>query len=248
MSQLSFILFILLAPLMTMGNEGPLLRTNRHGLENENEHSMLQTELMEEDKEHEDIVVRNDYGYRLLEPPRHGPPQKRDLQLGTVSDPNYTGCDAAWKQKQNVFRRNRRQVWTNPTCYSYVLAPVCFCVPDDRRPIRIKVVNDTVTNVSFVDNGNGTGAPLRKRKAEPVPASVPRPTMNDLFAQLRSNCFTGCPNKGAQECSASYDDVNGNLKRLYINPSILWADDEMVRAYNIFSSLSLARKKNCFFA
>jgi Family of unknown function (DUF6174) len=226
MTRLSFISFFLLAT-VAMGKEG-LLR-NSHGLlEIENAQS-TRTERIQEDKGRADVVVRNEYGYRLLNerPSRpHGSPP-RDLQLGTISDPNYDGCDASWKRKHNVFRRNRLQVWKNPTCYSYVLTPICFCVPDDRRPIRIKVLNDTVTNVSFVNDNNN--APLRRRKQVPVPASVPRPTMNDLFVQMLSKCFTGCPNKGAQECSATYDAVHGSFKRLYINPSLLWADDEMVR-------------------
>jgi hypothetical protein len=231
MTLLSFLSFLLLMAL-AMGQG--LLRTSHSLDEGEHTHSiLLETELIEEEeKEHAAVdVLRNEYGYRLLGPPH----PHRDLQgRGTPSDPNYNGCGSGWKRKQNIFRRNRQQVWTNPTCYSFVLTPICYCVPDDRRPLRIRVKNDTVTKVSFVDDPSAR-----------VPDSVPRPTMNALFARMKANCFTGCPNKGAEECSASYDGVNGNFKRLYINPSLLYADDEMVRVCRVvvYSLLCCSFKK-----
>jgi Family of unknown function (DUF6174) len=135
--------------------------------------------------------------------------------------PDDDGCDSGWEKKLEDHRFNRQEVWTDPNCYSYELELSCSCAPEYTRPIRIEVVNDTVVSVEYVAN---VGDPT----ISAVPDDRQPQTMNMLYQKVNRDCFDACPDTGAQECTITYDGVNGNIESLYIDYSKLAADDELV--------------------
>jgi Family of unknown function (DUF6174) len=150
------------------------------------------------------------------------------------NNPFNTGCDPEWEAKLVEYNRTRQEIWTNPTCYSYIFVRTCFCPPEYMRPVRVHVTNDTVTNVSYVmdDDANATIVGEYDRHF---------PTMNELFDIVNNSCFDGCPDDGATLCLMEYDNVTGTIDHVYIDHSKMIMDEEMVSQPN-FSAL----KRNIF--
>lgn len=134
------------------------------------------------------------------------------------------GCDEQWPQTKLDYEANMQENWENLTCYSYEFQYIIFSDPEVLRPIRVSVVDGIVDHVEDVEDPSFTPSPY-----------IPRLTMNDIFDEIKENCFQDCPEKGAPECSVQYDPLHGNVKDLYINDSLMISD--MFHFYHIMNFL-----------
>jgi hypothetical protein len=77
---------------------------------------------------------------------------------------------------QWTLTRNQQR-WTTAqlTHYRYILEPVCFCPPDDTRPVTIEVTNGTVNSIRYLDDGTAAKPDIFDKYA----------TIDKLFALLQ---------------------------------------------------------------
>lgn len=135
--------------------------------------------------------------------------QSKDMKVKADSS---NSCDPKWKEKREVFRHNRFEVWTDPTCYTFTFERHCRCM--DRGPFHITVQNGRASANTTVD--------------------VSRLTMRALFREVRLSCFKDCPSSGADECNLEYGP-NGNLESVNIDRIKAAYDEENIYAVSNFT-------------
>lgn len=106
----------------------------------------------------------------------------------------------------------RRWAAYRPPSYSYTLVRHCFCAPEFARPSSVLVVNGSVTDVRFVDDGTQVRAELRDRY----------PTIDQLFEIIRA-----ARDGNAYQLLVTYHPELGYPTQIRIDYQRLTADDEI---------------------
>lgn len=106
-----------------------------------------------------------------------------------------------------------RERWENarPSSYEFAVERMCFCGPESRGPVRLRVQGLTAVERVYVDSG----APVRAEMADGFP------TVDGLFDMLAS-AVAG----DAHEVRATYDPVLGVPIDFWIDYWEFAADDE----------------------
>jgi hypothetical protein len=94
--------------------------------------------------------------------------------------------------------------------YEYAFARSCFCAPDYRAPVRIRVREGRIVEVRSAQTG------------QPRP-SEGYPTVDELFARLQDAL-----DANAQNIQATYDPGRGYPTRFYIDQDFRIADEELL--------------------
>jgi len=96
--------------------------------------------------------------------------------------------------------------------YTYAVERLCFCAPDGRGPVRVRVENGVVTERSYVGSGDPVSGPL----ADLFPA------VEGLFDILRDAIGTG-----AHTLVVTYDPQLGVPTDFWIDYHEQVADEEL---------------------
>lgn len=138
-------------------------------------------------------------------------------KLRTPAIGGYHKCDSNWRRTRRDWKKNRRRVWKNPSCYTYTLRRTCNCPAELSGPFRIRVRDGAVEDIQ-----------------PPSTPSFPRngaPTMGDLFRRVGQQCVRPCERDddsvGADECRVTYGPEHGNIETLYIDRERMMADEEI---------------------
>jgi hypothetical protein len=96
--------------------------------------------------------------------------------------------------------------------YEYAVERLCFCAPDGRGPVRVRVEDGVVTRRAYVASG------------EPVPDPLADafPTVEGIFELLRAAL-----DSGAHSVSVTYDPGLGVPVELFIDYQEMTADEEL---------------------
>ena len=108
-------------------------------------------------------------------------------------------AEAAWEQE-------------GPSSYTYAIERLCFCAPDGRGPVRVRVEAGAVTERTYVASGDPV--------ADPLAAAFP--AVEGLFDILRSAL-----DSGAHSVSVTYDPDLGVPLELFIDYHQQTADEEL---------------------
>ncbi|MEB4592501.1 DUF6174 domain-containing protein [Candidatus Thiothrix sp. Deng01] len=123
--------------------------------------------------------------------------------------------ETQWRQKR-------------PSHYAYTLQRSCFCTPEARKPLEIRVFRNTVQQATILPDGK----PLPKaRKAEAL-------TIDELFEVVRRAI-----NNQAASIDVTYDPLYGFPTTIFIDQDKMIADEEINYAASNFKIASGLKPK-----
>ena len=131
------------------------------------------------------------------------------------ADRQLKAAEAKWKKKR-------------PEHYSYTLQRSCFCTPDYRKPIEIRVFRGKVQQASLLPEGTPLPA---ERKAEALP-------VEGLFRMIREAIV----NKSAS-VTVKYNATYGYPTSISIDRDRMMADEEVYLSASNFKIASGLKPK-----
>jgi len=119
--------------------------------------------------------------------------ENEDDEKDEAEQSNEGNCDPNWENNKSDYETIYNEVWTDPSCYDFVLErrPCNGC--DIQGPFNVKVRRRRVKNFSPYPDTIGYFSEI--------------PTIDDLFEEVFVHCVGRCPRRGASTCVVKYGEL-----------------------------------------